>query len=278
MMKPQNPIDSSLADRATLTPVSPNDFEELATLRIAAMRESLEHVGRFDPERARERLRKSFSPEHSQIIVLDGARIGFCTFRPSDDAYHLDHFYVHPDAQSQGVGAFVLRMLLKRSDALRLPVLLGALRDSASNRFYQRHGFVQTGEDEWDTYYSRPSSDPILPADIVQQQLDAYNAHDLDALMSTYAEDARLFEHPNTLLASGKAEIRERFRQRLAEPNLHAKLLHRVVMGAFVIDHELVARTFPEGAGTVQLVATYEVRDGWILNAWFLSGEKQLDS
>lgn len=172
-MKTQSPIDSSLTDRVVIAPVSPNDFEELATLRIAAMRESLERVGRFDPERARERLRKSFSPEHSQIIVLDGARIGFCTFRPSDDAYHLDHFYVHPDAQSQGVGSFVLRMLLKQSDALRLPVLLGALRDSASNRFYQRHGFVQTGEDEWDIYYSRPPSIPILPADVVQQQLEA---------------------------------------------------------------------------------------------------------
>jgi hypothetical protein len=36
-------------------PVLAADFDSLVALRIAAMRESLERVGRFDPERARER-------------------------------------------------------------------------------------------------------------------------------------------------------------------------------------------------------------------------------
>jgi len=113
---------------------------------------------------------------------------------------------------------------------------------------------------------------------VVQQQLDAYNAHDLDALMTTYAGDARLFEHPATLLASGAAQLRERFALRLQEPNLHAHLSKRILMGRFVVDHELVARTFPEGTGTVELVATYEVLDGKIVNAWFLTGPKTLDA
>jgi hypothetical protein len=113
---------------------------------------------------------------------------------------------------------------------------------------------------------------------VVQQQLDAYNAHDLDALMATYAEDARLFEHPATLLASGSAQLRERFALRLQEPNLHAHLSKRILMGRFVVDHERVARTFPEGTGTVELVATYEVLDGKIVNAWFLNGPKTLDA
>ena len=33
----------------------PSDFESLVALRIEAMRESLERIGRFDPVRARER-------------------------------------------------------------------------------------------------------------------------------------------------------------------------------------------------------------------------------
>ncbi len=45
--------------------------------------------------------------------------------------------------------------LLAFSDARQMPVRVGALRGSASNRFYQRHGFVQTSEDEWDVYYLR---------------------------------------------------------------------------------------------------------------------------
>ena len=144
-----------MSSAVTFSAVSMADFDELVVLRIAAMRDSLERVGRFDPERARERLRKSFYPEYTEFIVLDGQRIGFYTFRPADDGFHLDHLYVHPSSQSRGVGSHVLSHLLSQSDARGMPVHLGALRDSPSNRFYQRHGFTQTAEDEWDIYYIR---------------------------------------------------------------------------------------------------------------------------
>jgi hypothetical protein len=49
----------------------------------------------------------------------------------------------------------VMRHLLVQSDDRQMPVHLCALRDSPSNRFYQRHGFVRTAEDEWDIYYVR---------------------------------------------------------------------------------------------------------------------------
>ncbi len=149
------PTSATLSDSVKFSAVSMADFEELVALRIAAMLESLERVGRFDPERARERLRKSFYPEYSEFIVLDGQRIGFYTFRPAADGFHLDHLYLHPGSQSRGVGSHVLRHLLSQADARQIPVHLGALRDSPSNRFYQRHGFTQTAEDEWDIYYNR---------------------------------------------------------------------------------------------------------------------------
>jgi hypothetical protein len=122
------------------------------------------------------------------------------------------------------------------------------------------------------------NDDPTSPEALVQKQLDAYNAHDLDALMATYAKDARLFEHPATLLASGHAQIRDRFALRFQEPNLRAHLRRRILMGCFVVDHERITRTFPEGAGAIELIATYEVRDGRIINAWFLSAPKTLDT
>jgi GNAT superfamily N-acetyltransferase len=149
------PTRAALSDIVTFSAVSTTDFDELVALRIAAMRASLEHVGRFDPERARERLRKSFYPEHSEFIVIDGQRVGFYTFRPAEDGFHLDHLYVHPSHQSRGVGSHVLHHLISQSDARQLPVHLGALRDSPSNRFYRRHGFTQATEDEWDIYYIR---------------------------------------------------------------------------------------------------------------------------
>ncbi|MEZ0254907.1 MAG: nuclear transport factor 2 family protein [Chthoniobacter sp.] len=121
-----------------------------------------------------------------------------------------------------------------------------------------------------------PAEILLHPEAVVQRQLDAYNARDVDALLDVYGEDARLFEHPATTLVSGAPALRERFAHRFQEPNLHAKLLHRMVLGDFVVDHELVTRTFPEGPGTVELIVTYEVKDGRIINAWFLSGRKTL--
>jgi hypothetical protein len=113
---------------------------------------------------------------------------------------------------------------------------------------------------------------------VVQRQLDAYNAHDLDALMVVYAPDAEQFEHPDKLLARGAQDIRARFATRFQEPNLHAKLLKRIVIGNTVIDSEVVTRTFPEGPGHLELVAIYEVRNEVIARAWFIFGAKALDA
>lgn len=111
-------------------------------------------------------------------------------------------------------------------------------------------------------------------AAVVQRQLDAYNSKNLDALLAIYADDAQLFEHPNTLVAAGTAQLRERFAGRFREPNLYAHLLSRMVMGDHVVDHERVTRTFPEGPGTIELIMIYEVRDGRIARAWSLAGTK----
>lgn len=119
--------------------------------------------------------------------------------------------------------------------------------------------------------------DPKSPEAVVQHQLDAYNARDVDALLAIYADNAQMFEHPATLLAEGSGALRERFAARFQEPNLHAKLLKRMVMGCFVVDHERVTRTLAEGPGSVEMVMTYEVRDGKIIKAWAIVGAKMLD-
>ena len=111
---------------------------------------------------------------------------------------------------------------------------------------------------------------------VVQRQLDAYNARDIDALMATYADDIEQFDFPNTPLAVGAAAVRARQSVRLQEPDLYARLLGRTAMGNLVIDHEIVTRNFPEGIGTVELIAMYEVQGDRIQRAWFKFGEKRM--
>jgi GNAT superfamily N-acetyltransferase len=90
--------------------------------------------------------------------LLDGVKVGFYTLRPTGEELALDHLYLQPNCQSQGIGSVVMRRLVAEANAERLPIRLGALRESDSNRFYQRHGFVQTSEDEFDIYYVRRPS------------------------------------------------------------------------------------------------------------------------
>jgi len=107
---------------------------------------------------------------------------------------------------------------------------------------------------------------------VVQRQFDAYNAKDVEGWLATYAPDAEQFELHGARLARGHDEIRARIAARFQEPDLHAELLKRVVMGPIVVDHERVTRNYPEGKGTVELLCIYEVRDGRIQRASFAFG------
>lgn len=125
-----------------------------------------------------------------------------------------------------------------------------------------------------------PTHQAAPPEAVVQRQLEAYNAHDMEALLATYAPDAKQYAYPGELLASGHAEIRARMAVRFAEPNLHAKLLGRTVLitadGATVIDHETVTRSFPAGPGELDMVAIYEVAGGLIRAGRFIFGQPRL--
>ena len=61
----------------TLQDARAADFESLLALRLRAMRESLEHLGRYDEQRARDRLAAGFDPAHTWHILVAGHRVGF---------------------------------------------------------------------------------------------------------------------------------------------------------------------------------------------------------
>jgi ribosomal protein S18 acetylase RimI-like enzyme len=141
-----------------LAPVDVSDLEALVALRIEVMRESLERIGRFDPVRARERFLHGFDPTCTRHIVHGGERVGFVVLKPQGAELTLDHLYIRPAAQGRGLGSAVLSRLFAEADAHELPIRVGALRESASNRFYVRHGFRLVERAEFDNYYVRPSA------------------------------------------------------------------------------------------------------------------------
>ncbi len=136
-----------------ITAVDDIDKDILVELRNSAMRDSLMHIGRFDPVRSRQRFLARFSKERTKKIVTGGNLAGFYAIENNSDHLYLIHFYIHPDYQSQGLGARVLSSIKRQAAMIGLPIRLGALRDSRSNEFYKKHGFIYTHEEEWDIYY-----------------------------------------------------------------------------------------------------------------------------
>jgi putative hydrolase of HD superfamily len=110
----------------------------------------------------------------------------------------------------------------------------------------------------------------------VQAQLEAYNRKDVDALLAAYTPDAEQFAVHGAQLAKGHDAMRPRYLERFAEPDLHARLVSRSVVGNFVTDIEVITRNFPEGKGTLEMLCVYEVREGLIVKASFATGEKLL--
>jgi GNAT superfamily N-acetyltransferase len=138
-----------------LRAAEPADVEAIAELRATVMRPDLERLGRFDEHRVRQRLRDSFSLQHTSVIVAEGAFAGCVTVRPAEDGQWLEHFYLAPRLQGRGLGSAVLRTLLQPIDADHMPVRLNVLRGSAARRLYERHGFTVEAQDSIDLYLVR---------------------------------------------------------------------------------------------------------------------------
>ena len=111
---------------------------------------------------------------------------------------------------------------------------------------------------------------PASPISVVQRQVEAYNARDIDAFLSFYASDAVLARHPGgEVIATGSDEMREIYGKLFAEsPDLDCNVVKRIALGDMVVDHELVRGH--RGRPVVYAVAIYEVKEGLIQRVWFL--------
>jgi putative acetyltransferase len=91
------------------------------------------------------------------VVEQDERIVAYCAFREG----WLEHLYVSPEVQGQGLGTALLTRAMKPGSSLRLWVFQ---RNSGARRFYERHGFslVQltdgksNEEREPDALYGRP--------------------------------------------------------------------------------------------------------------------------
>jgi uncharacterized protein (TIGR02246 family) len=105
-------------------------------------------------------------------------------------------------------------------------------------------------------------------ADVVQRQLEAYNAQDLDAFCACFADDCVLAELNGAVTQSGIAAIRSRYAELFARyPENKARIVNRIAVGDVVFDHEDIVRSPSE---RINAVAIYTVKNGLIARVDFV--------
>ena len=102
---------------------------------------------------------------------------------------------------------------------------------------------------------------------VVQSQLDAYNARDIDAFMTTYSDNIELFNFPNKLFQKGASKMTASYGKFFdSTPDLRCEIKNRIVIGNKVIDEEFVT----VNGSNFSAVAIYEVENGKIAKVTFI--------
>jgi hypothetical protein len=104
--------------------------------------------------------------------------------------------------------------------------------------------------------------------DIVQAQLEAYNALDVDAYCAFFAEEVTVADLNGAVTTQGLSAYRTRYDGVFRQfPQNRAELLNRVAVGSTVIDHEKVVRS--PGGDSFEVIAIYTLADGKIARVDF---------
>ncbi|WP_299256642.1 nuclear transport factor 2 family protein [uncultured Aquimarina sp.] len=107
----------------------------------------------------------------------------------------------------------------------------------------------------------------VSPEYVVQKQLDAYNARNIEGFLATYSDQVQVYNYPNKLTYEGKEKMKSMYAPFFDKtPDLHCKIKNRIVHGNKVIDEELVLINGNE----IKAVAIYEVKNGKISKVTFL--------
>jgi uncharacterized protein (TIGR02246 family) len=103
---------------------------------------------------------------------------------------------------------------------------------------------------------------------LIQRQLDAYNAQDLDTYVRCYAPDCVIAGLNGAITETGREALRARYAKAFANfPENKARLVNRIAVGNTVIDHEDVSRG--PGKEQFEIIAIYTVKSGLIARVDF---------
>jgi imidazolonepropionase-like amidohydrolase len=105
--------------------------------------------------------------------------------------------------------------------------------------------------------------------DIVNIQLNAYNANHIEAFMHTYSPDIKIYIFPDNLRFSSFQSMKLHYQKFFEEnPNLYCAIQKRIEQNQYIIDQEKV--TGLSNSQILRASAIYQVENGKIQKVWFV--------
>ena len=106
------------------------------------------------------------------------------------------------------------------------------------------------------------------PLDLVERQLKAYNAKNIDAFLEPYADDVELYEFPDKMVSKGKDAMRKDYEGMFKNiANLHCDIVGRIVQGNIIIDKESISGM---GKNKFEATAIYHIEKNKIKKVYFI--------
>jgi hypothetical protein len=110
--------------------------------------------------------------------------------------------------------------------------------------------------------FAQTMSQSLTPEQIVQRNLDFYNARNIEGFMSSFSNDIALYTYPEPIPATvGLEAVRKVYTELFVlSPNLHSTIIKRIVFDNKIIDHErIVGRR--GSSEPIEIVLIYEVKE-----------------
>jgi GNAT superfamily N-acetyltransferase len=125
------------------------DSEFAYRVKTAAFRQYVEQVWGWDEDEQRQLHAKRFAAQDSRIVSVADEDVGVMAVVVEPGCLKLNQLFILPERQSRGIGGECMSLLIDEARRLGLPIRLGVLRvNSRALVFYERCGFVRTGETE----------------------------------------------------------------------------------------------------------------------------------
>ena len=142
-----------------LRPANESDRQFVEDVYFQTQRWLIErYFGWRGDEAEKAKFSEFYEPDETSIIILNGEAVGWLAVHRTSSGFDLEHMYIDPSHQSQGIGTFVIQELIREAGEGGVPFRVRTAKVNPARRLYERLGFVPKNDDEYKVYMEYENS------------------------------------------------------------------------------------------------------------------------